>query len=247
MTAPGQRGYTLRHAGGASKGLTRSTDLHAGRAAGGRPAPGRRPASRGDPIGNLRDVTLRALEALAAADVIACEDTRVTRKLLDHYGIATPLTPYHEHNAVAARPKLLARIAAGEAVALVSDARHAAHFRSGFQASPRGAPAWHRGDGDARRVGGAGGAHGGGPADRPVFLRGFPAGEGRPAPGAHRRACSRAGDADHLREWATIGPRAGRSGGRSWLARGGGVPRTDQAARGGAARRSRGFGEDVRL
>ena len=74
------------------------------------------------PIGNLRDITLRALETLAAADVIACEDTRVTRKLLDHYGIATPLTPYHEHNAAAARPKLLARLAAGEAVALVSDA-----------------------------------------------------------------------------------------------------------------------------
>jgi 16S rRNA (cytidine1402-2'-O)-methyltransferase len=74
------------------------------------------------PIGNLRDITLRALETLAAADVIACEDTRVTRKLLDHYGIATPLTPYHEHNATSARPKLLARLAAGEAVALVSDA-----------------------------------------------------------------------------------------------------------------------------
>ena len=56
------------------------------------------------PIGNLRDITLRALETLAAADVIACEDTRVTRKLLDHYGITTPLTPYHEHNAAAARP-----------------------------------------------------------------------------------------------------------------------------------------------
>src|ERR1041385_6276472 len=74
------------------------------------------------PIGNLRDITLRALETLAAADVIACEDSRVTRKLLDHYGIATPLTPYHEHNATEARPKLLARLAAGEAVALVSDA-----------------------------------------------------------------------------------------------------------------------------
>jgi len=74
------------------------------------------------PIGNLRDITLRALETLAAADVIACEDTRITRKLLDHYGIATPLTPYHEHNAAAARPKLLARLAEGSAVALVSDA-----------------------------------------------------------------------------------------------------------------------------
>jgi 16S rRNA (cytidine1402-2'-O)-methyltransferase len=74
------------------------------------------------PIGNLRDITLRALQCLAAADVIACEDTRVTRKLLERYGIVTPLTPYHEHNATVARPKLLDRIAAGGAVALVSDA-----------------------------------------------------------------------------------------------------------------------------
>jgi 16S rRNA (cytidine1402-2'-O)-methyltransferase len=74
------------------------------------------------PIGNLRDITLRALETLAAANLIACEDTRVTRKLLDHYRITTPLTPYHEHNAAAARPKLLSRLAAGETIALVSDA-----------------------------------------------------------------------------------------------------------------------------
>jgi 16S rRNA (cytidine1402-2'-O)-methyltransferase len=74
------------------------------------------------PIGNLRDVTLRALETLAGADAIACEDTRITRRLTEHYGITTPLTPYHEHNAATARPKLIARIAAGEAVALVSDA-----------------------------------------------------------------------------------------------------------------------------
>ncbi|MGE3148804.1 MAG: 16S rRNA (cytidine(1402)-2'-O)-methyltransferase [Pseudorhodoplanes sp.] len=74
------------------------------------------------PIGNLRDMTLRGLEVLAAADAIACEDSRVTRKLLDHFGIRTPLTPYHEHNAAEARPLLLARLQAGEAIALVSDA-----------------------------------------------------------------------------------------------------------------------------
>jgi 16S rRNA (cytidine1402-2'-O)-methyltransferase len=74
------------------------------------------------PIGNLGDISLRALETLAGADVIACEDTRVTRRLSERYGIKTPLTPYHEHNASQARPKLLARLAAGEAVALVSDA-----------------------------------------------------------------------------------------------------------------------------
>jgi 16S rRNA (cytidine1402-2'-O)-methyltransferase len=74
------------------------------------------------PIGNLRDVTVRALEVLAAADLIACEDTRVTRKLLDRYGIATPLSSYHEHNAAQARPRLLARLSEGAAIALVSDA-----------------------------------------------------------------------------------------------------------------------------
>jgi len=74
------------------------------------------------PIGNLRDITLRALETLAAADLVACEDTRVTHRLLNHYGITAPTTPYHEHNAAAARPKLLARLAEGAAVALVSDA-----------------------------------------------------------------------------------------------------------------------------
>jgi 16S rRNA (cytidine1402-2'-O)-methyltransferase len=74
------------------------------------------------PIGNLRDVSLRALEILAAADVIACEDTRVTRKLTAHYAIATPLTPYHDHNAATALPKLMARLAEGASVALVADA-----------------------------------------------------------------------------------------------------------------------------
>jgi 16S rRNA (cytidine1402-2'-O)-methyltransferase len=74
------------------------------------------------PIGNLRDITLRALEILASADLVACEDTRVTRKLFEHYGLSTPLIAYHDHNAEAVRPKILERLAAGEAVALVSDA-----------------------------------------------------------------------------------------------------------------------------
>jgi 16S rRNA (cytidine1402-2'-O)-methyltransferase len=74
------------------------------------------------PIGNLKDVTLRALEILAGVDVVACEDTRVTHKLFERYGISTPLVAYHDHNAPAARPKLIARLDAGEAVALVSDA-----------------------------------------------------------------------------------------------------------------------------
>jgi 16S rRNA (cytidine1402-2'-O)-methyltransferase len=74
------------------------------------------------PIGNLGDITLRALETLAGADVILAEDSRVTRKLLTHFGIKTPILPYHEHNASEMRPKVLARLAAGGALALVSDA-----------------------------------------------------------------------------------------------------------------------------
>jgi 16S rRNA (cytidine1402-2'-O)-methyltransferase len=74
------------------------------------------------PIGNLGDVTLRALETLAGADLIACEDTRVTRKLLDRYGVGTAVTPYHDHNAAKARPLILQRLAEGAVIALVSDA-----------------------------------------------------------------------------------------------------------------------------
>src|SRR6187399_2420126 len=74
------------------------------------------------PIGNLSDITLRALETLAGADIVACEDTRVTRVLLDRYGIKQRSTPYHEHNADEAGPRLIAALAAGKSVALVSDA-----------------------------------------------------------------------------------------------------------------------------
>jgi len=95
------------------------------------------------PIGNLRDITLRALEMLAAADVVACEDTRVTRKLFEHYGLSTPLMPYHEHNAETARPKILARIAAGEAVALVSDAGTPLISDPGYKLARAAAAAGH--------------------------------------------------------------------------------------------------------
>jgi 16S rRNA (cytidine1402-2'-O)-methyltransferase len=74
------------------------------------------------PIGNLSDITLRALETLAGADVLACEDTRVTRVLLDRYGIVNRPYAYHEHNADEAGPRLLAALGAGKSVALVSDA-----------------------------------------------------------------------------------------------------------------------------
>jgi 16S rRNA (cytidine1402-2'-O)-methyltransferase len=74
------------------------------------------------PIGNLGDITLRALETLAGVDIIACEDTRITRRLTERFGISGLLKPYHEHNAAQARPKILERLAQGASIALVSDA-----------------------------------------------------------------------------------------------------------------------------
>lgn len=74
------------------------------------------------PIGNLEDITIRALKVLGAADEVWCEDTRITRKLFARYGLAAPLKVYNDHKAAAVRPRILASIAAGRAVALVSDA-----------------------------------------------------------------------------------------------------------------------------
>jgi len=74
------------------------------------------------PIGNLGDITLRALETLSGADVLACEDTRVTRVLLDRYGIVNRPYAYHEHNSDEVGPKLIVALEAGKSVALVSDA-----------------------------------------------------------------------------------------------------------------------------
>lgn len=74
------------------------------------------------PIGNLEDITLRALRVLRESDWIACEDTRQTRKLLDHFAITTPALSYHEHNEAARAAELVEKIVAGAGVALVSDA-----------------------------------------------------------------------------------------------------------------------------
>jgi len=74
------------------------------------------------PIGNLGDITLRALWVLRSVDRILCEDTRVTARLLAHFGIDKPLDPYHDHNADRVRPAVLAALRGGETLALVSDA-----------------------------------------------------------------------------------------------------------------------------
>ncbi len=74
------------------------------------------------PIGNLRDITLRALDTLAAADEVLAEDTRVARRLLDAHNIRAKLSPYHDHNGARRRPEILQRLAQGETIALISDA-----------------------------------------------------------------------------------------------------------------------------
>ena len=74
------------------------------------------------PIGNLEDITLRALRVLKEVDVIACEDTRHTRKLLDHFGISKPTVSYHEHNEQSRAQELTARLLSGASIALVTDA-----------------------------------------------------------------------------------------------------------------------------
>lgn len=96
------------------------------------------------PIGNLADITLRALETLAAADVLACEDTRVTRVLLDRYGIRQRPTAYHEHNAAEAGPRLIEALDAGRSVALVSDAGTPLVSDPGFRLVNAAIEAGHR-------------------------------------------------------------------------------------------------------
>ncbi len=74
------------------------------------------------PIGNLRDITLRALDTLSSVDEVLAEDTRVARKLMDAHGIRAKLSPYHDHNGAERRPDILARLQEGATIALISDA-----------------------------------------------------------------------------------------------------------------------------
>ena len=96
------------------------------------------------PIGNLADITLRALSVLARADVILCEDTRHSRTLLSHYAITTPTRPYHEHNAARERPRVLSDLAAGCRVALISDAGTPLISDPGFKLVRASLEAGHR-------------------------------------------------------------------------------------------------------
>ena len=184
------------------------------------------------PIGNLEDVTLRVLSALREADVVACEDTRRTRVLLDRYGVNAPLVSYHEHNEEARAAELVERMRAGQVVALVSDAGMPLVSDPGYvlvracvaaglavEVLPgrrRRSPRWSRPR-----------------CPRIVALRGLPAAQEGRAAAAARGA---GGDAGGVRVAA---PGAGDAGGARRArsrARGRGLPRADEGARGDRAR-----------
>jgi 16S rRNA (cytidine1402-2'-O)-methyltransferase len=157
------------------------------------PSPGPPPARGGPleaglyvvstPIGNLRDITYRAIDVLAAVDLVLAEDTRVTGKLMAAYGLSRKLAPYHDHNADEARPRVLARLAEGARVALVSDAGTPLISDPGYKLVRAAAAAGHA----VRAIPGASAplaalAAAGLPTDRFLFA-GFPP----PRSGARRR------------------------------------------------------------
>ncbi len=187
------------------------------------------------PIGNLEDITLRALRILREVDLIAAEDTRTTRKLLSHYDIHTPLTSYNDRNKRAKTPYILERL---------GPRRRGAGLRGGHAGDqrPRAGAGGSRlragGAGGARAgaVGGDGGAGGGGPAVAHIHLSGVPAAAAGVAPSPSaigRRAAGHAGRvrgaAPPPRLAAGHAPGAGRPTCRR-------LPRADKAVRGGLPR-----------
>ena len=123
------------------------------------------------PIGNLEDITLRALRVLKEVDQIACEDTRQTQKLLNHYGITTRTISYHEHNEMTRAAELVKELQEGASVALVTDAGMPGISDPGFRLISLAIRHHRAGGADSRSVGVSGGAGGQWPADRFVSLQ----------------------------------------------------------------------------
>ena len=143
------------------------------------------------PIGNLGDLSPRALAALRDADIVLCEDTRVTAKLLGLCGAGRPLQGYHEHNAARVRPQILERLRAGAAVALVSDAGTPLVSDPGYKLVRDAIAAEIEVFARARAVGGARRPARLRPADRPLLRRRVPADAALAAAARHRRARGR--------------------------------------------------------
>ena len=184
------------------------------------------------PIGNLEDVTLRVLAALREADVVACEDTRRTRVLLDRYGVKARLVSYHEHNEAARASELVERMREGATVALVSDAGMPLVSDPGFLLVRGGVAA-----GLPVEV-----LPGPSAAITALVASGLPAAEWRfrgflpRKRGELREAAGRVGrNARGLRVAAPAAGHAGRPGRVGPAPGGGGLPRADEGARGGGA------------
>jgi hypothetical protein len=145
------------------------------------------------PLGNLGDISFRALSTLAAADTILCEDTRVTSRLLQRFAIATRMRPYHDHNAARVRPAILEELRNGVRIVLVSDAGMPAVSDPGYKLVRACIDDGLAGRCHTRAYRTGHSACAVWPADRPVSVCRFPAGQGWPAPLAADRARSSAG------------------------------------------------------
>ncbi len=195
------------------------------------------------PLGNLEDITARALRVLRACDLIAAEDTRVTRKLLAHFDIHTPLASHHAHSSPAQADALLGRLLAGQWIALVSDAGTPAISDPGAEPGRRG----HRGRGACRAgprperdPGGPGRLR---PALRALHLRGLPPPDARRPPRARGAGGARRAHRRAVRGAHTAGrhPRRTGQGRRPGAPRGRGAqpPRSSRSSRAAPWPRSR--------